>query len=330
MLPNHRVAALLLGALASSAVAGGTYGLGKAPGADQVIPSTSPQSFLGCADLVDCFAYEVHVARAEPGGQARDEDRRREVTGQVEEAIREAVQGFLDAATEALGEAPVRERIQDLARNSPLTPGRISLIYLAQEGPDFQNVHPHNAVPGVPYPAVVISTTPGDPELDESGAVNAAALRSVVDHEVGHAFWGKFNEGLAEPMADLFSDRGDGWREKVYAVARGILASGRYPKLDLQALFTYSPSARTQYCDAVATHGDDVARDFVGQVVYGSVSQDRAQASAKPRGEGPGKPPGQQRPRDNVRPARDSSGQDRQGPDLDQVVGNPNGYPNPN
>ena len=74
-----------------------------------------------------------------------------------------------------------------MAAYNPITAGTIPLVYVPQ--PE----HSHNILPGLPYTGVYLGRSSG--------------LSFIAPHEVGHIVFGKFNDGLTEPVADLFVER---------------------------------------------------------------------------------------------------------------------------
>ncbi|MEL6105367.1 MAG: hypothetical protein AAFU85_04995, partial [Planctomycetota bacterium] len=105
----------------------------------------------------------------------------------AEQIIRRHVGRFLQVVASIVGTAPLAERLEDLAEYNPITKGSIPLVYIPQ--PE----HSHNILPGLPYTGVFLGRSPG--------------LSFIAPHEVGHIVFGKFNDGLTEPVADLFVER---------------------------------------------------------------------------------------------------------------------------
>ena len=86
-----------------------------------------------------------------------------------------------------IGFDSLESRLKDLKKYYPFGQGCIPIVYVPK--PE----HPHNILVGIPYTGVFLGRWP------DSGSVAA--------HEMAHMIFGKFNNGLTEPLANLFVDR---------------------------------------------------------------------------------------------------------------------------
>lgn len=226
------LAALL--ALPSLAPAG-AWGQVVATDADRVFPAsaTAPAAAANPrrADLAErYFQLEMHM---------QDGD---EAAARAE--ILDALAELMGLLVDALGEDTVVERLETLAENEPLGDARkVMLHYFDRRA----SLHPHNIAVGVPYTGVILARAPESSHTDPQ-------IRPVVIHEVSHTFFGKFNAGLAEPIADLFRDK-SAKADEMDAVALAILnrvREGGLPAFRFEEIFGYRPSALVGTCAALA------------------------------------------------------------------------------
>lgn len=220
------LAAGLLGAASAQAQ------LGQTAGQDLFSTQVSADATLRVEDsegLVDGL-FEFHVLRPTTTVEAAQEE------------MRAATLRFVELVTEMLGGLQVQARLQDLAANSPLAPGKIPLYWI-------DGVHPHNINVGTPYTGLAIAPKPMGPP----GGPEAAA--GVVVHELAHLFFGKFNDGLAEPIANMFQPRFFQGGVRL-AEARLLLRESREGALkgsfDLETMLSYRPTSTRRLCSAYA------------------------------------------------------------------------------
>lgn len=170
-------------------------------------------------DLSHLFVVEVHSKHPE---------------AEVRSGVLRAVNRFAELAVELLGREEVRARFEDIARNNPLADGKIPLYF--RDG-----IQPHNIQVGVPYTGIELSSLPGSSAAQPE-------YETIVIHEVGHLFFGKFNDALAEPIADLFKPENPG-TEELDRLALRVLRSGQHKEyFGLEKLFSYQPTATLEMC----------------------------------------------------------------------------------
>lgn len=100
------------------------------------------------------------------------------------QAIQEHVMQYLADVAAVIGTAPLEQRLADVARHNPIADDAIPLIYSPRPS------HSHNILAGIPYTGVYLGRSP--------------SIDFIAPHEVGHIVFGKFNDALTEPVANLF------------------------------------------------------------------------------------------------------------------------------
>lgn len=112
----------------------------------------------------------------------------------AKETIRRDISDLFARVAAVIGTAPLEERLADLAKYNPMTPSRIPIVYVPK--PD----HSHNILAGIPYTGMLLGRLP--------------QMTFIAPHEMAHIIFGKFNDALAEPVANLFVMRDSPRRQR--------------------------------------------------------------------------------------------------------------------
>jgi len=218
-------------------------------------------SVYGLGDLGSHFMIEIQKAVSPDEVTAR-------------RSVEAGIEVFLKRAVKMLGEGTVRLRLEDIARNSPF--GKHGKILVSYD----EEAHPHNVVPGHPYPSIVVSQAK---KSLKSGGTVTSKMEDVVGHELGHLLFGKFNDALAEPIANLFDDESTETFARQEPLALALMeniVSGKLPDFKLQKLFSYQPPVLQKICAEHSKLGSEVSREervrYVNSIFMGDGAREEA------------------------------------------------------
>lgn len=114
----------------------------------------------------------------------RNSNREQDEIHSARRAIRSSVTKYLEDLVMIFGLQTIEERLADVAKFTPIGDGFIPIAYVTELGQS------HNLLAGIPYTGVYIG--------------GSRDWSFIPPHEVGHVVFGKFNDGLTEPVASLF------------------------------------------------------------------------------------------------------------------------------
>ena len=102
----------------------------------------------------------------------------------TQQVVRFSVSRLFDTVGAIVGVQSLERRLADLACHSPFEVPVIPIAYVQKP------LHSHNMLVGVPYGGVYLG------RFQQTSFISA--------HEFGHVIFGKFNDGITEPLASLF------------------------------------------------------------------------------------------------------------------------------